>query len=63
MSMGETTTFIRRRSWKTTLAGLLTAFGVGMRKHPDTAPYAEVVEMSGVALLGMAAADHRKETK
>lgn len=59
--MGETTRFIRRRSWKTTLAGVLAAAGVGMRKHPSTAPWAELVEMTGIALLGHVASDHRKE--
>jgi hypothetical protein len=61
--MGETTTFLRRRSWKTTLAGLLTAAGVAMRKHPATLPWADLVEMAGVTLLGAAAADHKKDPK
>ena len=59
--MGETTSFLRRRSWKTSIAGLLTAAGVAMKKHPATAPWSEVVEMAGVTLLGLAAADHRKD--
>jgi hypothetical protein len=59
--MGETTEFVRRRSWKTTLAGVIAALGVGMRKNPDTAPYAEIVEIVGIALLGHVASDHQKK--
>ena len=61
--MGDTTNFIRRKSWKTTAAGLLTAAAIAARKMPAWAPYAEVLESVGVALLGLAAADSKKETK
>jgi hypothetical protein len=61
--MGETTNFIRRRSWKTTAAGLITAAAIAARKVPAWAPYAEALEAFGVALLGIAAADHRKEVQ
>lgn len=46
------------KSWKTTLGGILAAVGVGLRKTPQTASYADLVEGVGVVLLGMSARDN-----
>lgn len=47
-----------KKSWKTTVGGLLAAVGIALRQHPKTAPYADPVEVVGVILLGLAARDN-----
>lgn len=47
------------KSWKTTVGGLLAAIGVLMRKDPNFAGYADLVEAIGVFLLGAAARDNK----
>jgi hypothetical protein len=55
---GSTTMFLRKkRAWRTTAAGLFGALAVLMRKFPDYAPFAEVVEALTMVFLGLAAAD------
>lgn len=39
-------------SWMPKLGGVLAIIGVGLKKHPVTAPWSELVESIGVGILG-----------
>lgn len=49
---------MKKKSWKTTLGGILAAIGAGMRAHPKTAEYSQFAEMAGFLLMGVAARDN-----
>lgn len=46
------------KSWKTTLGGLLAAFGIGLKETGLLSQYAPLIEIMGLTLLGISARDN-----
>jgi hypothetical protein len=46
------------KSWKTSLGAILAALGMGLKNHPKTAPWADVVQTIGIVLIGASARDN-----